>query len=223
MCVRFDIVWYGMIVMANVASYDLERSIVECSDKKWLIMFINIVHGQCGFKIAGSDKLHVSRQVWLCMALPEMDMYGQSTLKTVSCVVLWPGMTNCVYISPVIASSVQLWKEMSGFAIRGVMCWEWTTVSSNGLWRLKIITDDRLRPFIAKNYQFWSALLICVRFPILWHTVTKIVKRVLIWPVMDYYDQRCWRMIDYFREHRVWPMVSRYLHFWPTMLRNDHK
>jgi len=55
-------------------------------------------------------------------ALPEMDMYGQSTLNTVSCVVLWPGMTNCVYISPVIASSVQLWKEMSGFAIRGVMC-----------------------------------------------------------------------------------------------------
>jgi agmatine/peptidylarginine deiminase len=50
--------------------------------------------------------------------------------------------------------------------------------------------------------------------------MTKIAKRALIWPIMDYYDQQSSRMINYDEEHKIWLIVPQYLQFWQSQLKN---
>jgi len=79
---------------------------------------------------------------------------------------------------------------------------------------------DHLWLSLPQNCQFWPTLSMCVKFEIVWHTMTKIVKHALIWPIMDYYGQQCSRMINYDQEHQVWPIITQYIQFWQTLLKN---
>jgi hypothetical protein len=138
-------------------------------------------------------------------------------------VYLKPRLTIYCQICTIIANYAHFWKDMSALDIRHTICEDRQKSLKVGYkcLILSLMTKrDHLLLSKTQNSQFCSSVSICVRFLIVWHIKTNIVKHVLIWPVMDFYYQQWSRTIQNDEEHQVWLILLRYHQFWQILLKN---